>query len=265
MIDITKKLPISLITLMNSFNDKLIPLRKQMELISTSNKVRLNSSDYENIKTKYIVKNSEFFFEINFLINGDYIDWNYYPNVKDSSKKSNQGRIAFDQKIYDRLKSDLEKWEKNILVVNELSNPVEFFTKDKIIEFYSKEIIEKIPFNEYEEEFPLHSDKQDLAIILIDKQIKFIETELKGIKDKSSEKHQDLTNAKTNLSELKENMSQMTISEVKKKWSLSFGTIIKWLKAKFIQFLNIDKASGNDISRLIGGFIGGVFGVPKVE
>ena len=59
MIDITKKLPISLITLMNSFNDKLIPLRKQMELIATSNKVRLNSSDYENIKTKYIVKNSE--------------------------------------------------------------------------------------------------------------------------------------------------------------------------------------------------------------
>ena len=57
---------ISLITLMNSFNDKLIPLRKQMELIATSNKVRLNSSDYENIKTKYIVKNSEFFFEINF-------------------------------------------------------------------------------------------------------------------------------------------------------------------------------------------------------
>jgi hypothetical protein len=62
---------------------------------------------------------------------------------------------------------------------------------------------------------------------------------------------QDLTNAKTNLSELKENMPQMTISEVKQKWSISFGTIIKWSKKKFIQFMNIDKASGNDISRLI--------------
>jgi hypothetical protein len=191
MIDITKKLPISLITLMNIFNEKLIPLRKQTELNANSSKVSLNSNNYENIRTRYTIKNSEFFFEINFIIDGDYIDWNYYPNAKDSSKKANQNRLAFNQKVCDQLKVDLEKWERNIIIVNELSNPLEFFSKDKIIEFYSKEVREKMPFNEYEEEFPLSSDKQDLAIILIDKHVKFLEIELKATKDKTSEKYQD--------------------------------------------------------------------------
>ncbi|MRT92277.1 hypothetical protein [Ancylomarina sp. 16SWW S1-10-2] len=265
MIDITKKLPISLITLLNSFNEKLIPFRKQIELDAVSSKVSFNNISYENIKTSYKIKNSSFSFEINFIIDGDYIDWNYYPNAKDSSKKTNQKKLIFNQKICDQLKADLEKWKENISIINELVNPIDFFLKDKIIEFYSKEVQEKMPFNEYEEEFPLSSEKQDLAVVLIDKQVKFLEQELKSIKDKTTEKYQDLNNAKANLSELKEDMSQMTISEVKRKWSLSFGTIIKWSKKKFIQFMSFDKASGNDISRLIGSFLGGVFGVPKLE
>ncbi|PKG50333.1 hypothetical protein [Olleya sp. 1-3] len=265
MIDITKKLPISLITLLNNFNEKLIPFRKKTELNATSSKVSFNSINYESIKTKYTIKDSNFFFEINFVIDGDYIGWNYYPETKDSSKKTTQKRILFDKKSSSQLATDLTKWEENIILTDKLDNPLDFFIKDRIIEFYSNEIQQKMTFNEFEDELPLASEKQELAIILIEKQEKFLEIELKEIEDKTSEKYQDLNKAKENLEELKENMSRMTVSEVKYKWSLSFGTIIKWSKKKFTSFMNIDKASGNDISRLIGSFLGGVFGVPKIE
>ena len=95
MIDITKKLPISLITVLNDFNKKLIPFRKQTELNATSSKVNFNNTNHENIKTRYTIKNTSLFFEINFIIDGDYIDWNYYPETKDSSKRTAQKRIAF--------------------------------------------------------------------------------------------------------------------------------------------------------------------------
>lgn len=265
MIDITKKLPISLITLLNNFNEKLIPFRKQTELSATSSKTTHNSISYENIKTKYNIKNSDFFFEINFVIEGDYIDWKYYPETEDSSKKTTQRRTSFSKKTLDLLESELMKWKKNISLITKLENPLEFFSKDKIIEFYSNEVQQKMTFNEFEEELPLSSEKQELAIILIEKQEKFLNIELKNIEDKTSDKYQDLNKAKENLKELKENIPQMTVSEVKRQWSLSFGTIIKWAKNKFVVFMNIDKASGNDISRLIGSFVGGIFGIPKVE
>ena len=265
MIDITKKLPISLITVLNDFNKKLIPFRKQTELNATSSKVNFNNTNHENIKTRYTIKNTSLFFEINFIIDGDYIDWNYYPETKDSSKRTAQKRIAFNNKTAELLLSELMKWEENISLISNLENPLEFFSKDKIIEFYSNEVHQKMTFNEHEEELPLASEKQELAITLIERQEKFLEIELKNIEDKTSEKYNDLKQAKDNLKELKENMSQMTVSEVKQKWSLSFGTIIKWSQKSFITFMNIDKASGNDISRLIGSFVGGVFGIPKIE
>jgi hypothetical protein len=265
MIDITKKLPISLITLLNNFNKKLIPFRKKIELNASSSNVSLNSVSYENIKTKYTVKNTNFFFEINFIVNGDYIDWNYYPETENSTKKTIKSRSAFNNIVSKKLANELVKWEEHILLLDKLENPIDFFTKDKIIEFYSNEIQEKMSFNQSENEFPLPTEKQELAIILIEKQEEFLQIELKETVDKTSEKYQDLKKANDNLIELKENMSQMTVSEVKQKWSSSFGTIIKWSKNKFITFMNIDKASGNDISRLIGSFLGGVFGVPKIE
>ncbi|CAM3620059.1 hypothetical protein FLGE108171_06455 [Flavobacterium gelidilacus] len=265
MIDITKKLPISLITLLNNFNAKLIPFRKKTELIATTSRVNFNNSNYENIKTKYIIKDTNFFFEINFIIDVDLIYWQYYPETKDSSKKTSQRKILFDKKSSSQLETELTKWEENISLIDKIENPLNFFSKDKIIEFYSKEIQQKISFNEFEDELPLASEKQELAIILIEKQEEFLEVELIEIEDITSQKYKDLSKAKDNLKELKENISQMTISEVKHKWSLSFGTIIKWSKNKFIIFMKIDKATGNDISRLIGSFLGGVFGIQKIE
>lgn len=264
MIDITKKLPISLIVILNDFNKKLVPFRKQTELNAISSKINLNNGHHEKIRIRYTIKNS-LFFEINFIIDVDYIDWNYYPETKDSSKKTVQKRIAFNDKTAELLLSELIKWEGNISLINNLKNPFEFFNKDKIIEFYSNEVHQKMTFNEHEDELPLASEKQEMAIVLIEKQEKFLEIELKNIDDNTSEKYKDLKYAKDNLNELKENMSQMTVSEVKKKWSLSFGTIIKWSKRNFITYMHIDKASGNDISRLIGNFVGGVFGIPKIE
>lgn len=265
MIDITEKLPISLTTLLNKFNKKLIPYRKKIELSASSSSIALNRVTHESIKTKYTIKNSNFIFEINFIVNAGFIDWNYYPETENSSKKTVQRRIDFNKVASIRLANSFVKWKENISLIDQLENPIDFFSKDKVIEFYSNEVQQKMHFNESENELPLASEKQELAITLIEKQEKFLQLELKKTEDKTSEKYQDLEKASNNLKELKENMPQMTVSEVKQKWSLSFGTIIKWSKKKFIEFMNIDKANGNDISRLIGSFLGGVFGVPKIE
>ncbi len=104
-----------------------------------------------------------------------------------------------------------------------------------------------------------------MALKLIEQQQEFLELELEDIEDKISEKFKDLQKAKEHLEDLKKNMPRMTLSEVKGKWSLSFAAIHKWSQQKFAQFMKLDKESGNGLARMVGAFVGEVFGVPKIE
>ncbi len=140
-----------------------------------------------------------------------------------------------------------------------------YFIIDNIIQFYSGEFLELVPIIEAEEKFPLSSRKQKLALKLIDDQCDFIDSQIKEISNTDSEEFNDLTIAKNILNEMKIKLPRMTIAEVKRNWSISFGAIQKWCGEKFIQFLKIDKANSHDISRTIGSFVGGVLGIPKIE
>jgi hypothetical protein len=265
MIEITKKLPITLIEILNNFNEELSNFRRDVEMKSDIGEIRLNSTKYERVNIRYLLKNTSFYFEINFVLEGDFIDWNFYPHRQDSTKKYSRARIGVTSNVYSELKNALTNWKKIITNISQLKNPLEYFDSDNFIEFYSGEILEQIPTTEEEEKYPLSSAKRKLAIELIDKQTKFIKKELSAVKDVNSDKYYDLLLAEKNLNELKEDLPRMTVAEVKRKWSISLGVIIKWCSGKFIKFTKMDGVSGHDISRTIGSFIGGVFGIPKID
>tara|TARA_B100001778_G_C18537243_1_gene606499 strand:+ start:144 stop:989 length:846 start_codon:yes stop_codon:yes gene_type:complete len=265
MNELTKKLPVTLIGILNSFNKELSNFRREISIISNLSKVRLNSNDFEKITIRYVLNKSSFYFEINVLLIGDYIDWKFYPNEQESTKPSSRSRSAISKEVYTDLESKLIGWKDVITKVTELKDPLEFFNSDNFIEFYSQEILEFFPTTDEDEKYPLSSKKQKLATELIDKQSKFILKELSQIQNKESDKYYDLSRANRNLLELKEDIKVMTVEEVKRKWSLSLGAIVKWCRDKFIKYLKLDSANGHDVSRAFGSFIGGVFGIPKFD
>ena len=265
MNEIAKKLPITLIEILNAFNEDLSDLRRNIELSTNSSETKVKNIKYEKISIKYSLKKTNFYFEIHFLVVGDYIDWNFYPHKEDSTRKYARTRTELTTNIYTELGSALHKWKEMVTNIYELKNPFEYFDTDNFIEFYSGEILEQIPTTEEEENYPLSSAKRKLAIELIDKQTKFIKKELSAVTDVNSDKYYDLLLAEKNLNELKEDLPRMTVAEVKRKWSISLGVIMKWCSNKFIKFTKMDGISGNDVSRTIGSFIGGVFGIPKID
>lgn len=112
---------------------------------------------------------------------------------------------------------------------------------------------------------PLSSALQILAIDMVDKQLEFISNEISVLGGDDPEKKNDLMIAKNILDKMKSDIPRMTIAEIKKSWSISLGAIRKWCGEKFVTFLKIDKSNGYDVSRMIGSFIGGALGIPKIE
>lgn len=262
MNELYKKIPIRLTQILNEFNIELKNYRKSIDLIFSSSTVQFDK-EYEKISIKYTIKNTEFYFKIDFVTEKDYINWDFYPNLKTSTKKKEKGTVVTNESIYQELIKNLTHWNSKLTDIYSLENPMNFFS-DKFIEVYAYEVLEEIETVNHENEIPLPSKKQEKALLLLDKHKKFIEIEIKS-SNGNSEKIKDLEIAKKNITEIEENITRMTISEVKYKWAIAFGVIIKWSAEKFLKFVKLDRASGQDISRMLGSFIGGIFGVPKID
>ncbi|MCT8339727.1 hypothetical protein MG296_06655 [Flavobacteriaceae bacterium TK19130] len=265
MENITRILPISIINILNDFNSSLEDYRKEVSLNPSLKEMVINSEKFQTVSLRYSLKNTSYYFEIDYVVKADKISWKQYPYSSSSTKPRNRSRVAVNTNSTKELKSHFAAWISIISKTKKLENPLEYFQLDHFVEFYSYEVIEQIPTTENEVKFPLTSEKQNIAIDLISKQTKFIDKELSKINDKNSEEYFDFEFAKYNLINLKKELPRMTVSEVKQKWALSFGVIMKWAGDRFLKFIKIDKETGFDLSRAIGSFIGGVFGIPKLD
>jgi hypothetical protein len=262
MNELYKKIPIKLTQILNAFNIELKSYKKSIDLVFSSETAQYDKQ-YEKIIIEYKIKNTEFYFKVNFITEKDYINWDFYPNLETSTKKKEKGTTTTTENTYKELTENLTHWNSKLKDIYSLENPMIFFT-DKFIENYAFEILEEVETVNHEYEIPLPSKKQKMALLLLEKHKEFIEIEMENSKE-NSEKIKDLEVAKKNITEIEGNITRMTISEVKQKWSIAFGVIMKWSAEKFVKFVKIDKATGQDISRMLGGFIGGVFGIPKIE
>ncbi|WP_289055067.1 hypothetical protein [Carboxylicivirga marina] len=157
--------------------------------------------------------------------------------------------------------SQLRQWKNNLVQVNELENPLDYFQIDEFIRFYAGEIIDITPVEESDHIKPLSSEKQLVVIKLMNQQSEFISTEIENLEENEEDKKNDLILAQKILDKMKENISRMTIADIKKNWSISFGAIRKWCGERFLTFVKVDKANGNDISRMIGSFVGGILNI----
>lgn len=266
MNDLVKKIPIELTNLLNLFNEDLSDRRNLIEMNASEASVILNKSNYNAIKIKYQLKKTNFFFEIEFIPLQDYVKWSYYPHSTNSTKEKKRD-IALLAEVIKRneLLDNLRQWKYIINETDELENPLNFFKTDPFIKFYAGEFIEEIQIDEEDKNRPLTSKQRAEFIELIKKQSDFLAIELSNIKDDTSEKFQDLTTSQRILTELSENIPRMTTAQVKQNWAISLGAIRKWCEDQFIKFLNIDKNTKYDLSRSLGSFIGGVFGIPKLD
>lgn len=266
MIDLNSKLPIELTRLLNEFNKELSELKKEIVADASSQVIKYNNSKAEKIIFSYKKRNSNFFFEINFIVSKDIINWKFYPYNGTSTKPTAIGETnSNDSSVYTRLSNSLRSWLKIVTTVLQTENPLAFFEVDDFIRFYSNEILDEIPITEEENKFPLSSEKQKIAIDLINIQEKFLKKEIESIEDKTSEKYHDLQLSKKLIEKIKEELPRTTAAEVKRNWTISLGSIKKWCGEQFIKFLIADKQTNYDLSRTLGSFLGGVFGIPKIE
>lgn len=266
MIDLNSKIPFELIRTLNEFNVEFSGSKKDFVIDANSRVLNLSNSKFEQIVISYKKKNSDFFFAIFFTVSRDLINWKYYPYNNTSSRPtSTKENDSNDASVYKRLLSALKSWLQLVTNLIEIENPLRFFEIDDFIRFYSDEILTDFPISDEEKKFPLSSKKQQKAIDLINIQEKFIEKEIEKIEDKTSEKYQDLDLSRKLLERIKEEIPRKTAAEIKRNWSISLGGIKKWCSEKFIQFLIVDKQSNFDLSRTVGSFMGGVFGIPKIE
>ncbi|MCW3789803.1 hypothetical protein [Plebeiibacterium sediminum] len=114
MDDLVKKIPIELTQLLNSFNTELSEYRKNIEMNSHNIRVRYSNSDFDGVKIIYKQKNSSFYFELEYLLKGDYITWKYYPHAQHSTQEKNRARAKIDPaKTFKELLSSLRLWKNN--------------------------------------------------------------------------------------------------------------------------------------------------------
>ena len=266
MKDLVNRIPIELTQLLNTFNKDLSEKRKAVEMTASEFRVRYNNSDYDGIRLRYSIKGTLFFFEIEYLLKGDLINWKFYPESKNSTREKKYDRTAISSVLKSNsLLSHLRLWKNNISEIEQLENPLDFFSVDSFIKFYAGEFIEEFEVDEQDEMFPLAKPKRDKVISLINIQTEFLESEISEISDVSSEKYNDLLLSKNILVEIQENISRMTVAEIKKNWAFSLGAIRKWCENKYIKFLMADKNSKYELSRSLGSFIGGIFGIPRLD
>jgi hypothetical protein len=266
MEDLEKKIPYELTVTLNKFNVELTKIKNEVTMEASSTNIKISNSNQTQITISYRIKNLNFYFIIYFITGSDLIHWKYYPYNKTSTKSTTVGQASTsDPSVFSRLLSTLISWKQLIENYKTIENPINFFLVDDFIKFYSDEILEEIPENETENKFPLSSAKQIKALKLIELQIQFLDREIINTEDQSSEKYNDLVNSKKLIEKIRENLPRLTASEVKKNWSISLAGIKKWCGEKFIQFLKLDKESGHDLSRTLGSFIGGIFGIPKLD
>lgn len=266
MIDLVNIIPIEYTILLNAFNKELNDKRHAVEMSASNFRVRLNNFEYEGIKIRYSQKNTTFFFEIDYLLKGDFINWKFYPFAKNSTKEKITERIILDNAIKkNELLSDLRLWRNNIIEIDKLENPLDFFKTDNFIKFYASEFIEEFNIEEQDEKSPLPTQYRKKILELLNKQIEFIKIELSGIEDIDSEKYQDLTTSQELLSEISENIPRMTIADIKRNWAIPLGAIRKWCEDQYLKFLILDNNSDYKLSRSLGSFIGGLFNLPQLE
>lgn len=266
MMDLNFKLPLELTRTLNEFNKELSELRKEIVGYASSKVITSNNSKSEQITFSYRNKNSNIFFDINFIVSRDIIHWKFYPYNNTSTKPTSIGETnANDSKVYIQLLDSLKSWLKIVKTVLQIDNPLTFFEIDDFIRFYSNEILEENPISEEESKFPLSSERQRKAIELINIQQKFLLNEIEGIEDKTSEKYHDLELSRKLIEKIKEELPRTTVADIKRNWAISLGSIKKWCSEKFIQYLIADKQTNYDLSRTLGSFIGGIFGIPKIE
>jgi hypothetical protein len=264
MKSISKYLPISLLRSLNDFNSKLIAYREEIEIISNEEKITFNKVSTSQVTIKYSVKDTNSYFEMIFMPNLDYLNYNYYPNEIISSKTKSTQKQAFDENVLKELNINLEKWKNNIVELLNLKDPLDFF-KDTFIESYSAEIIEFVGNNNEKEYYPLTIEKQIKVIELINEQKDFVETQMVELIDKDSDKYKELKDSLVDLEYIKENLSRLTVKELKEKWSSTFAVLIKWCGNKLAAFTRIDAQNDGNISRSIGNLIGGIFNLPRIE
>jgi hypothetical protein len=265
MKDLANRIPIELTQLLNNFNKELSEKRKSVEMAASEFRVRHNSADYDGIRLRYSLKGTLFFFEIEYLLKGDLINWKFYPESKNSTKEKKYDRTVISSVLKSNsLLGHLRLWKNNISEIEQLENPLDYFSVDSFIKFYAGEFIEEFDIGEQDEMLPLPQSKRDMVISLINIQAEFLGSEISEIDDKSSEKYNDLVVSKNILVEIQENISRMTVAEIKRNWAISLGAIRKWCENKYVEFLMADKNTKYELSRSLGSFIGGLFGIPRL-
>lgn len=264
MEDLEKKIPIALTEILNKFNEQLSKIRNEISMEASFPDGGLNNQ--RQIIISYRLKGTDFYFNIYFTTTSDLIYWTYYPYTKASTKPTSVAQAnTIDHGVFSRLMESLINWKQYIENYKDVENPIKFFSVDDFIKFYSDEILVEIPEFENESKFPLSSVRQVKALKLIERQIEFLDNEINNVQDHTSEIYYDLINSKKLIEKVREDMPRITATELKKNWAISLGYIKKWCTEKFISFLKIDKETDNELSRTLGSFIGGLFGVPKID
>ncbi|MFK8038751.1 MAG: hypothetical protein AB8B74_10710 [Crocinitomicaceae bacterium] len=208
---------------------------------------------------------TNFFFEIAYLVKADTISWNFYPSSKDSTKDKKEDRVLLVNALQRKnLMNDFLRWKSNLVELETIDNPLEFFNIDDFVKFYAGEFIGEFVITEKDEIEPLSFAQKSRIIGLISKQSKFLDNEISTTTEMYPEKLNDLKVSKDVLEQILIDMPRMTVSEVKRNLALPLGAIRKWCEDKYIAFLLRDKESDYELSRSLGSFIGGLFGVPKI-
>jgi hypothetical protein len=265
MDELIKLIPMELTKLLSTFNKELDEFQKVIEMSAIRAKINYNRTFYDGVRIRYKQKNTNLYFEIEYIFKSEYISWKYYPYQKHTTKEKNRPKKIIEEKnTFEELISSLRHWKNNLIAINELENPLEYFKADNLIKFYAGEVLDIIQITELDKKVPLSSKMQPLILKIIEKQKKFIAEEISNLKDEETEKKNDLIVANGFLDNMKENISRMTVAEVKNSWAITFGAIRKWCGEKFLDFVEFDKKNDNDISRMIGSFMGGFFGMPKL-
>lgn len=264
MKDLTKKIPIELTQTLNKFNNELEHLQSKIGLSAESKSVSAQNSNREQIVVSYQLKNSSYFFHINFVVELDLINWKYYPHNNTSTKTTTSSQInSNDNGAYKRLLNALQLWKNKVINVIEIEDPIDYFRVDKFIKFYSSEIIDEYPITEEQKQLPMPSERQKKALRLLGVQREFIQSELEDEKDINSDKYIDLNLAKELIEKIEEELPRLTEAEVKQNWSISLAGIKKWCENKFLTFLAADNNNDYSLSRSLGSFVGGALNLPN--
>jgi hypothetical protein len=266
MDELVKILPIQLSTTLLEIKKQLSDIKHEIISKKSIDEIVFETQKLKQVSIIYNIKDTEYFFSINFLKKRDLISWKFLPQNRTSTilYQSSHGD-SNDSVVYNRLINDLNKWKGFVLEAYKIENPIDFFDIDNFIKFYSDEILAEYEPTPDELKYPLSTDKQLRAIELLNKQAEFIDQELREIEDNTSEQYNDLSHAKILTERIKENISRTTEAEVRRNWSISLAYIRKWCGEKFLQFLMLDKSTNYDLLRTLGSFMGGAIGIPKLE